>query len=1461
MLATPWERRKSAYDFVVIGSGYGGAISAARLAAANLNPKPSICILERGKEWQPGSFPETAPDVLRETRSDLNPLGLYELLNYRDISVIKGSGLGGTSLINANVAIVPDREVFEQFHWPASVTYDELLPYYQRARQALAANPHPRAAELAKVQALDRRARQLGLRAQALDIVVNFSAEGPNAFGVNQKPCIDCGNCVTGCNVGAKNTLYMNYLPMAAQAGATILTQTKVEWLEKLSTGGWRIHGRRVKDAGGGDSFTLDAREVILSAGSLNSTEILLRSEMRGLSVSPTLGTKFNGNGDFFGLAYNGDPRTNILGFAPPAPPTPSDSPAPGPNIVGVVRYTAGLPEERRITIEDFSLPRAYLEASKTVFGLIRGEDTVAGNEQAQSARLQRDLNAFGQLRDPDGAMNHSMLYLVMGHDNARGTILFEAPWTEPDGRIRVSWDQAGQQQIFTRMNQELRRHAQALGANFISNPTWSAFHLGHLVTAHPLGGCPMGDDYLQGAVDPFGRVFAGDGAVHDGLYVTDGSVIPSALGVNPLITISALAERFAERKIQQLGGNAYPQPVRPVSMASIDALDAATYNEAQLETLFRRCPSMGIDALLNQGGAPAIDTAARTIRNDRCWKGFFPKGHVLNAMSSAIFTGFRKEFHKQNGKYIGITSDTDGRIHARNSLEEVEVSHGAGTLEPGKYILLRYLDPPWQGFYDVFKVVNDDLLIGRVYLGEYPNGARVFTFPMSRRYGFDSMTADDHAALFAAGAAPTAAELDGVWRMDAISNANHAGGVAYLQFRNLPDGRFVARYELMGLMEGLVTPTFLKDHFQLNDFTVFHDEIRKVTGDFLVGKYMTPLPGVVGPLVGDSSLGLFQTETGGEVGFYYVLTRAEGAELPANSLLRPFLDAQLPDGIGMTFDEQMVGWYFPGAAASAAGREGDLAIDARIPASGSPAGAVTCQFDVRMTVRDVNEFVDGYEHEARLKGTISFGQFAGQAPATFPVDDSKSRFHYLRVNPRTGEAEMRYHIEFADAAGQRYTLEGVKYMQKDTGFQAIRELMVDYTTLYTHVYQQLPDGTGKELGVGRLKFRTFEDFAAVSNVAGFLASFRITGTSDPVMQLQARLRFIAFTAQFAQREYDPLGFPASQLATDVQAEVQRGAETPDYFSTRPSADLQSVLRETPGLELGQLANTGATRIDYGQRRIFHDSFWKGSFAEDSLLGWEEKLRGRVLGSGAEAAGRIFAGGSFWKRFDGAQAGVAKGYVVNYELRALPGLPEVRQVAYPDDRRRYFKKGDPVLLLNYTNNPYRMVYDTIKVIDAQNAIGVMHLGTFPDGLEFATFVMSRNNYPFENMSVEDHRSMFADPRNAPPAPGHLSGSWKGRLILLPTTADTLLNQASSIPFQVLFKMQGQQTVAEYELGPAQFSQALDATRLQADFRAIDADTVLGKCAASQILAPANLAPSLPQAVAGGAELRFLLTRS
>ena len=296
-----------------------------------------------------------------------------------------------------------------------------------------------------------------------------------------------------------------------------------------------------------------------------------------------------------------------------------------------------------------------------------------------------------------------------------------------------------------------------------------------------------MGDDYLQGAVDAFGRVFAGDGSVHEGLYVTDGSVIPSALGVNPLLTISALTERFVERKIQQLAGQRLSRsPAKSGQHGGDRRAGRLDYNEGQLEALFRRCPTMGIDTLVNQGGAPAIDIANQTIRNDHYWKGFFPKGHVLNAMSSAIFTGFRKEFHKQDGQ-VHRHHQRHRRPHPRaqqpgrdqrwakptGTLEAGQV-HSAAISRPALAGLLRHLQDHQPGPADrprlpgrvserrpPVHVSHDAALQLRPDDGERPCGAL-------RR-----------------GRRPHAAGLNGVWRMDVISNANHAGGIAYLQFSN----------------------------------------------------------------------------------------------------------------------------------------------------------------------------------------------------------------------------------------------------------------------------------------------------------------------------------------------------------------------------------------------------------------------------------------------------------------------------------------------------------------------------------------------------------------------------------------------------------------------------------------------------------------------------------------------------
>jgi hypothetical protein len=174
------------------------------------------------------------------------------------------------------------------------------------------------------------------------------------------------------------------------------------------------------------------------------------------------------------------------------------------------------------------------------------------------------------------------------------------------------------------------------------------------------------------------------------------------------------------------------------------------------------------------------------------------------------------------------------------------------------------------------------------------------------------------------------------------------------------------------------------------------------------------------------------------------------------------------------------------------------------------------------MTIRDLNEFVEGSEHEALLEGSISFGNFGGRGPATLPLDPHKSYFNYLRVNPATQEAEMDYHLYFRDSGNQEYLLRGVKYMEKDGGGEVavVKEILHDYTTLYCHVTET---SSGKELGCGLMKFRTFEDPQAVGSLARFFGSFRVTGTDSLALQAEGMARFLAFTNQFILREYDPL--------------------------------------------------------------------------------------------------------------------------------------------------------------------------------------------------------------------------------------------------------------------------------------------------------------------------------------------------
>ncbi len=550
ILATAWDERLAGpYDVIVVGSGYGGAITAARLANAPLNPKLKICVLERGQEWPIGSFPDTIEHVAEQAyNATLNPLGLYQVDVHTAIVIIRGSGLGGTSLVNANVAIRPEPDCFDT--WPAAIRQAAQIPegnagslwnYYRRAESTLGVGPHPNGLQLLKIQALQKRATELGKKVELLNIAVNFDQEGPvftrDGKSVMRRKCINCGDCMTGCNVGAKNTVYMSYLPLAKLGGAQIFTQTAVRHVEK-SNQGWAVSVRRHKNRFAFEDATLVASNVVLAAGTLGSTEILLRSQAKGLSLAPGIGSRFGGNGDFFGTAYNSDQITNNVGWGN-HPGDPFDrSGGPGPSIVGLARYKTDASFGQRFNIEDLTVPRAY----RNFLALVGRNAPLSrtGTENLQAQRQRREKDAWHA--DPNGALNCSLMYLCMAHDDSAGRLYLHGD------NLRIDWPGAGREPIFNEINQECFAHAKALGASSIENATWHLSPWKTLVTAHPLGGCPMGEDGSHGVVDHFGRVFRDDTqATHDGLYVADGSIIRSALEVNPFLTISALTERIVE--------------------------------------------------------------------------------------------------------------------------------------------------------------------------------------------------------------------------------------------------------------------------------------------------------------------------------------------------------------------------------------------------------------------------------------------------------------------------------------------------------------------------------------------------------------------------------------------------------------------------------------------------------------------------------------------------------------------------------------------------------------------------------------------------------------------------------------------------------------------------------------------------------------------------------------------------
>jgi cholesterol oxidase len=558
---------KPAYDFVIIGSGFGGAIPALRIAEGQrrAGKAVSVCVLERGKRYNMGEFPRNFNRPKDWWWRHEGRRGWKGLIEYRasdNIAVICGSGVGGTSLVYLDVQIDIFKSAFEiregtggPYRWPQSVDWwTELPAYYSRVSHMLHPTPIPE--PTLKTKALAAAAGAIGAddRFRLLDLAIYWGRNGsergvlnPDPYGGGGPPqygCSYCGECFIGCNTHSKNTLDLNYLHFAQKLGTEVCSQHKAVSIRPNGPDHpVHPHGYTVdfEDLRWGFKSSVSAGKVIVAAGSPGTTELLLRCK-HGYKdgrkrVDPTLprisdklGHYFSGNGDFGAVGF----ETNRV-----------INPMEGPTITATIDY-GDLLDNHGFIMEDGGFPdilranlrrlpgglasgRRLLRLVKNFFGKARGRQLVEG--------------VFSQLDFE--TVSDALPYLCMGHDAANGEMKIDE-----EGCLKIHWpheeSMSQWRNIESRLREVTETPAPGLGGNLMLNPGWSAQK--QLATVHPLGGCPLGEDPSSGVVSPDGEVFH-----YPNLFVTDGSIVPTAIGPNPSKTIGALAERISQR-IQDRG-------------------------------------------------------------------------------------------------------------------------------------------------------------------------------------------------------------------------------------------------------------------------------------------------------------------------------------------------------------------------------------------------------------------------------------------------------------------------------------------------------------------------------------------------------------------------------------------------------------------------------------------------------------------------------------------------------------------------------------------------------------------------------------------------------------------------------------------------------------------------------------------------------------------------------------------
>ena len=513
------------YDWIVIGSGFGGSVSALRLAEKGY----SVLVIEKGKRFAKDDFPKTNWDLKRWMWMPKAGLeGIFQMSLFEHVTILHGVGVGGGSLTYANTLPTPTSEFFANRSWSHLADWQrELAPHYATAERMLGAAQFPGTTTGDEI--LREIARDIGREDHFHPTKVSvffgkpdqrvadpyFGGKGPERVG-----CTFCGACMTGCRVGAKNTLDQNYLYLAEGLGAQVRAGTEVLAVRARDGGGYRLETQTSFGANKQPAdFTCD--RLVFAGGVLGSLPLLLKmkEDPNGLPrLSQTLGYNVRTNSEsLIGVIAPDAVEDMTRGVAITSILHTDDH-----SHIEPVRYGHGSSFFRTMT-----LPHA--PGDSLISRMARAATEVAKHPvRWAKAYTARDFSSKTQvllyMRTLDGTMRFKL-----GRSALTG---FRR------GLVSEISDPAGAPKAFMKEATELSQRF-ASKVNGVTTSLVTEMLFGTPSTAHILGGCAMGIDTDEGVINADHEAFG-----HDGLYIIDGSAISANPGVNPSLTITALAER-----------------------------------------------------------------------------------------------------------------------------------------------------------------------------------------------------------------------------------------------------------------------------------------------------------------------------------------------------------------------------------------------------------------------------------------------------------------------------------------------------------------------------------------------------------------------------------------------------------------------------------------------------------------------------------------------------------------------------------------------------------------------------------------------------------------------------------------------------------------------------------------------------------------------------------------------------